>query len=539
MKHAELQAWVGRAIHQGLLPSGTPLPVNETRPWPVLLLVAIGAWLAALPLLAVVGLLLGDWVTDGPGTYAIGALVLAAALVTLRSAPLPVFIEQLALPALLVGGGALVAGFFRDAPLRAAAVLGAVLVIGVAALVPRRWLRVLLGALAAVFFVSACLPREWDLLLAHASLRVLLALHAAFAAWLLVMLLLPRCAAALRRFIEPLLAGWVLALLAGLAAWSGQAMFVGAATASLLGSGTGTLLGWWRGGPQQALVLLSLALALAAAVWAAWRWPTLRQAWCAAAALPLMVLAAFMPTLGAVLLTLAVCATGQRWRLATTAGVAAVWIVGGFYYQLAWPLQDKALVLLAAGLALGAIAGWAMGARRTATAVAAAAVPAGTAHWRWGVMASAAAVVLVANVGIWQKEQLIAHGRPLLVELRPVDPRSLMQGDFMELAFALPSDPAEPPPGLWTQRRPRVWARADERGVAQLRQPDPERPRAADEIEIELTPRGGGWTLVTDAWFFAEGEGQRWAAARYGEFRVDAGGRALLVGLRGADLKPL
>ena len=35
------------------------------------------------------------------------------------------------------------------------------------------------------------------------------------------------------------------------------------------------------------------------------------------------------------------------------------------------------------------------------------------------------------------------------------------------------------------------------------------------------------------------GATERWQAARYGEFRVDGSGRALLVGLRGADLQPL
>ena len=44
----------------------------------------------------------------------------------------------------------------------------------------------------------------------------------------------------------------------------------------------------------------------------------------------------------------------------------------------------------------------------------------------------------VANVGIWQKEQLIAHGQPVFVELAPVDPRSLMQGDYMRLEFRVP-----------------------------------------------------------------------------------------------------
>ena len=35
------------------------------------------------------------------------------------------------------------------------------------------------------------------------------------------------------------------------------------------------------------------------------------------------------------------------------------------------------------------------------------------------------------------------------------------------------------------------------------------------------------------------GSWARWERARYGEFRVDAAGRALLVGLRGPALQPL
>ena len=64
-------------------------------------------------------------------------------------------------------------------------------------------------------------------------------------------------------------------------------------------------------------------------------------------------------------------------------------------------------------------------------------------------------------------------------------------------------------------------------------------PLAADELRIELTPKDGRWILVSDAWFFAEGEAARWEKAKFGEFRVDADGRALLVGLRGPALEPL
>jgi uncharacterized membrane-anchored protein len=84
-----------------------------------------------------------------------------------------------------------------------------------------------------------------------------------------------------------------------------------------------------------------------------------------------------------------------------------------------------------------------------------------------------------------------------------------------------------------------VIARTDARGVATLLRLDDGAPLAPGEFSIQLVAKNGNWTIATDAWFFKEGEGARWAGARYGEFRVDAGGRALLVGLRGADLRTL
>jgi uncharacterized membrane-anchored protein len=125
------------------------------------------------------------------------------------------------------------------------------------------------------------------------------------------------------------------------------------------------------------------------------------------------------------------------------------------------------------------------------------------------------------------------------VALAPVDPRSLMQGDYMALRFVLPSVADGQASGANGGRRPQVVARRDARGIATLQRADRGEPLAGDELRIELSPKNGGWVLVTDAWFFKEGEADRWAQAKYGEFRVDANGRALLVGLRGADLQKL
>jgi uncharacterized membrane-anchored protein len=62
-------------------------------------------------------------------------------------------------------------------------------------------------------------------------------------------------------------------------------------------------------------------------------------------------------------------------------------------------------------------------------------------HWRaillWGGLILALAVV---NRGIVQRERILDEGRVVLLELAPVDPRSLMQGDYMALRFAVAED---------------------------------------------------------------------------------------------------
>ncbi|NYS36288.1 DUF4401 domain-containing protein, partial [Streptococcus danieliae] len=101
---------------------------------------------------------------------------------------------------------------------------------------------------------------------------------------------------------------------------------------------------------------VSLVLAMAAAAWMGWRWPALRQLPAIGVALVLIVLAWFMPALGPVLLILAYCVTSGRTRVAGAAALAAAWIIGSFYYQLAWPLASKAALLAMAGAVLCALA---------------------------------------------------------------------------------------------------------------------------------------------------------------------------------------
>ncbi len=531
---------------EGLLPPDATLPSPETRPWPVVLLTALGAWLAAIPLMGMVGLLLGDLVSRGLGTYAVGALLLAGAVMVLRRAEVPVFIEQLAVPALLSGAGTLAFGLGRDLPPQAAAAVLTALALGVALVIDRGWLRVLLGAAAAGLFGFALLPLDSRLFERQGTGVLWLALHATFALWVAALVVQRRALgngqqARAARVVEAVGAGWLLAVLAGLAWLSGMSFLVG----GVLGGGFAGAVarevahgGFFSPATPLATVsgVLSAGLALGAAAWLARRWPSLRNGQGLLAALVLALLALVIPELGAALLAMAVALTTRRWRLAGAAGLAALWMVGSFYYALDLPLAHKAVVLVLAGAVLGAMAWWVLrgpsapGASTPARHRAASAL----------IALTLLATLAVANWAIRDKEQLIARGAPLFVELAPVDPRSLMQGDFMRLRFSLPEPGERQATGLLRGQRLYAVAQRDARGVARLpRLMNPGETLAAGEFPLQLTPKDGEWVLVTDAWFFPEGDAARWEKARYGEFRVTPDGRALLVGLADAGLKPI
>jgi uncharacterized membrane-anchored protein len=549
-----------RAQAEGLLPADAALPTpREQRPWPVVLLTALGAWLAAFPLMGVVGMLLGPLMTAGVGPYIVGALMLAGAWVVLRAQDVPVFVEQLAVPALLTAGGSLGFGLFRDLPDPiAAAVLGA-LCIGFGITIARDWLRALLGASACLLFMLALLPQGDFWWSRSAAFALWMMLHATLAAWLVVTLLRQRgldSGATARAGIaaEVMGAGWLLAAVACMAWQSGMTFMVGGAMGSGFAADLGRAVVSESAGRRFADIATaagSVLLACAAGALAGRAWPFMRTPACLGVALVLVVLCAFMPLLGGVLLALAVTATTHRWRLAATCAVAAAWIVGAFYYQLAWPLATKALVMAGAG-GLLALLVWA-GQRMPPTSASAEADT--RAEWPatlkdagsriasrrgpgWLIGLSLVAVVAACNFAIWQKEDIIASGKPVFVPLAPADPRSLMQGDFMRLNFNLPGGVRSEVQDTLSVKRPHVVARQDARGVATLtRLHTPGQPLAEGEFLIELTPKAGRWILVTDAWFFREGDAARFERARFGEFRVDPSGRALLVGMAGEDLR--
>ena len=93
---------------------------------------------------------------------------------------------------------------------------------------------------------------------------------------------------------------------------------------------------------------------------------------------------------------------------------------------------------------------------------------------------------------------------------------------------------------LGLNRHAQVVATLDARGVATVRRLAQDgAPLAAGERLLPVKRLQGDWVLVTDAFYFPEGQGEPFAQARFGEFRALSDGRALLVGLADEHLQPI
>jgi uncharacterized membrane-anchored protein len=153
------------------------------------------------------------------------------------------------------------------------------------------------------------------------------------------------------------------------------------------------------------------------------------------------------------------------------------------------------------------------------------------------------AVLGAVNWTIAARERLIESGRVVLLELAPVDPRSLMQGDYMALRFKV-ADEAFPgrrvrDTGVGKAEDGRIVVTLDERGVGSFKRLAGDAPLAANEALLRYRVRDGIPKFATNAFFFQEGHAKHYERARYGEFRVGSDGDAILSGLRGEKLERL
>lgn len=157
-------------------------------------------------------------------------------------------------------------------------------------------------------------------------------------------------------------------------------------------------------------------------------------------------------------------------------------------------------------------------------------------------------VLALVNWSIAKKEMHLAKGKIVYLDLAPVDPRSLMQGDYMALNFGIARQvysalPKSKKYKNWRQSIDAsdgyVVVKLDERNIATFKYIFSEQTLAENEIRMRYRVRDGAVKFATNAYFFQEGTGKYYQPARYGQFRVDDAGELLLVAMYDKDLKKL
>lgn len=150
-----------------------------------------------------------------------------------------------------------------------------------------------------------------------------------------------------------------------------------------------------------------------------------------------------------------------------------------------------------------------------------------------------ALVLAVAGYLVADKERIIQEGETVYLALAPVDPRSLMQGDYMALRFAAAREARKAAGEGELPRSGRLILAVDERGVARFRARDRGQPLGPEEIRLRYHSREGAPVIATNAYFFQEGTADSYEDAAFGILRVTEAGRSVLVGLADEDLDRL
>ncbi|MCG2746281.1 MAG: GDYXXLXY domain-containing protein [Desulfobulbaceae bacterium] len=157
-------------------------------------------------------------------------------------------------------------------------------------------------------------------------------------------------------------------------------------------------------------------------------------------------------------------------------------------------------------------------------------------------------ILALFNWSIFAKEKQLASGKVVYLALAPVDPRSLMQGDYMALHFRLADEVYTALPKTEDAKRwghdvassdGYVVVSLDKRGVGSFKGLYKDQVLSEDDMMMRYRVRNGAVKFATNAYFFQEGQGEYYQPAHYGQFRVDDRGEVLLVALYDKDLKRL
>jgi uncharacterized membrane-anchored protein len=140
--------------------------------------------------------------------------------------------------------------------------------------------------------------------------------------------------------------------------------------------------------------------------------------------------------------------------------------------------------------------------------------------------------LIVGAVG-WQvtaKQAILDHAQEMHLPLAPVDPRSLIQGDYMDLAYAdiLPEGMDQ----YALPRRGVLVVTLDDAKVAKALRLHQGEALAPGERLLAYRKVSRGLAFAAESFLFQEGTAEKYEEATHGVLAVAEDGTALLRGLR-------
>jgi uncharacterized membrane-anchored protein len=142
-------------------------------------------------------------------------------------------------------------------------------------------------------------------------------------------------------------------------------------------------------------------------------------------------------------------------------------------------------------------------------------------------------VFAVFNVGIYQKEQIKTEGETVFLELAPVDPRSLMQGDYMQLRYKIEREQNYQA----KEKRGYLVIELDSNKVGKFKRFYQGETLAGNEKRLHYHNQYGNVRIVPDSFMFQEGQAKLYERAKYGVFKFDDKGNHILVALANEQLQ--
>ncbi len=229
----------------------------------------------------------------------------------------------------------------------------------------------------------------------------------------------------------------------------------------------------------------------------------------------------------------------QRRSLISLGIVALLGFISWYYYSLSITLLTKSIILITFGLAflIGfyLLSIYSGGKRLSLNNIKTKYQMDKT---KWIAVGAMALILVLVNLNIYKKEQIIENGQIVLLKLAPVDPRSLMQGDYMRLRFSIENTLLEKNEAESANQSTAYFVvNLDENAVGTFVRIDDDKALADNQIKMQFRIRNAKIRLATHAFFFQEGTAAQYEKAQYGEFRVDAKGELLLNNLRDESFK--